>query len=368
MTFKMNPTIKDFELTFEGQGMPYIYERFLYAYYLPAKSVSIIKNGVVQEFMHKDTLEEMNQEGLRLTPKKVQDLIEQMDLTVQKNKKEMEEILKEPLTKESLQRAFRNVGEVTRAYYFFDPHFFDGIFATSLHDPQAAEVVRLVQEYKNVAREYFNHVHFGETGDIPRVLLCLSLQTGISFEELQNYTEDELVLIIDSVRVPQEIIAGRKRLYVPWCDESGKQVGEIAGQEAEEFCQQFYASKEAFEGEILKGKTAHSSPSLVRGIVKCITRDYNDVKRMYRQMEEMKQGDILVTQTTDPEMMLALRKASAAITDIGGMLSHTAITARELNIPCIVDTKFATQRLRDGDEVEVDTEKGIVRILKRAQK
>jgi pyruvate,water dikinase len=85
-------------------------------------------------------------------------------------------------------------------------------------------------------------------------------------------------------------------------------------------------------------------------------------------LREMKQGDILVTQTTDPEMMLALRKASAAITDIGGMLSHTAITARELNIPCIVDTKFATQRLRDGDEVEVDTEKGIVRILKRAQK
>lgn len=78
-------------------------------------------------------------------------------------------------------------------------------------------------------------------------------------------------------------------------------------------------------------------------------------------MEEMQLGDILVTQTTDPEMMPALRKASAAVTDIGGMLSHTAIVARELNIPCIVDTGFASKILKTGDMVEVDADKGIVR-------
>lgn len=82
---------------------------------------------------------------------------------------------------------------------------------------------------------------------------------------------------------------------------------------------------------------------------------------MIEEMQAMQPGEILVTQTTDPEMLPALQKASAAITDIGGMLSHTAITSRELNIPCIVGTKNATSVLKNGDLVEIDAEHGVVR-------
>jgi pyruvate,water dikinase len=48
------------------------------------------------------------------------------------------------------------------------------------------------------------------------------------------------------------------------------------------------------------------------------------------------------------------------------MLSHAAITARELKKPCIIGTKIATQVLHDGDLVEVDADKGVVRVLERA--
>ena len=62
----------------------------------------------------------------------------------------------------------------------------------------------------------------------------------------------------------------------------------------------------------------------------------------------------------------AIKKAGAIVTDEGGIVSHAAITAREMKKPCIIGTKIATQVLHDGDLVEVDAEKGIVRIIEKA--
>ena len=76
------------------------------------------------------------------------------------------------------------------------------------------------------------------------------------------------------------------------------------------------------------------------------------------------QGDVLVASMTRPEMFLAMKKAIAIVTDEGGITSHAAVVSRELNIPCIIGTKIATKVLHDGDLVEVDATKGIVRKLK----
>jgi len=78
----------------------------------------------------------------------------------------------------------------------------------------------------------------------------------------------------------------------------------------------------------------------------------------------MKKGDILVAAMTSPDYILAMKKASAIITDEGGMTCHAAIVSRELGIPCIVNTKIATRVLKDGDLVEVDTKKGVINIFK----
>ncbi|OGI35302.1 MAG: hypothetical protein A2407_02495 [Candidatus Moranbacteria bacterium RIFOXYC1_FULL_44_8] len=79
----------------------------------------------------------------------------------------------------------------------------------------------------------------------------------------------------------------------------------------------------------------------------------------------MKKGDILVTTMTTPDYIVALRKASAVVTDEGGMTCHAAIVSRELKIPGIVATKIATKVLHDGDLVEVRANHGVVKILKR---
>lgn len=78
---------------------------------------------------------------------------------------------------------------------------------------------------------------------------------------------------------------------------------------------------------------------------------------------KMKKGDILVTPMTTPDFIPLMQISGAVVTDIGGLLSHAAIVSREMNVPCIIGTKIATKVLKDGDLVEVDADKGIVKII-----
>ena len=60
-----------------------------------------------------------------------------------------------------------------------------------------------------------------------------------------------------------------------------------------------------------------------------------------------------------------MKKSAAIVSDEGGITSHAAIVSRELKIPCVIGTKIATKVFKDGDLVEVDANKGIVRLVSR---
>ena len=107
-----------------------------------------------------------------------------------------------------------------------------------------------------------------------------------------------------------------------------------------------------------KGLTAN------RGIVSGKARIVFDAKN---KEKIFKKEEILVTSMTRPEFIPLAKKAKAIITDEGGITCHAAIISRELKIPCIIGTKIATKVLKDGDKVEVDAERGIVRIVKKAK-
>jgi len=74
----------------------------------------------------------------------------------------------------------------------------------------------------------------------------------------------------------------------------------------------------------------------------------------------LEDGEVLVTHMTAPDWVPLMRRASAIVTDSGGMTCHAAIVSRELGIPCVVGTGEATTRLRNGEEVTVDAGRGIV--------
>lgn len=84
-----------------------------------------------------------------------------------------------------------------------------------------------------------------------------------------------------------------------------------------------------------------------------------------RKADHFKKGDILVTTMTAPEYVFLMKRAAGIITDTGGLMSHAAVVSREFNIPAIVGTKIATAALKDGDRITIDTDVGLVRIIRQ---
>ena len=101
---------------------------------------------------------------------------------------------------------------------------------------------------------------------------------------------------------------------------------------------------------ILQGQGA--APGIASGRV-VIIRDVKDTGGV-------KEGDILVTKMTSPDMVPAMRKVAAIITDEGGLTCHAAIVSRELGTPAVVGTKTATKVLMNGQLITVDGEKGLI--------
>jgi phosphohistidine swiveling domain-containing protein len=91
------------------------------------------------------------------------------------------------------------------------------------------------------------------------------------------------------------------------------------------------------------------------------------VARVVRSLAEtgrLAAGDVLVAETTAPPWTPLFAVAAAVVTDTGGILSHSAVVAREYGIPAVVGAGNATVAIRDGDRVEVDGDAGTVRILR----
>jgi pyruvate,water dikinase len=95
------------------------------------------------------------------------------------------------------------------------------------------------------------------------------------------------------------------------------------------------------------------------GVVEGIARVIKSAKEIGR----IQQGDILVCQVTNPTWSPLFQRISAAVSDIGGSMSHMAIVAREYGLPAVVGTGSATQKIRDGQRIRVDGGRGIVTLL-----
>ncbi len=107
----------------------------------------------------------------------------------------------------------------------------------------------------------------------------------------------------------------------------------------------------------------HVEKDSIRGLIvqSGVARGPVRILQRIAEMQSVRKGDIIVSPMTTPVFLPGLKKAAAIVTDEGGLLCHAAIVARELQIPCIVGTEYATGVLKDGDMVEVDAEHGIVK-------
>jgi pyruvate,water dikinase len=110
------------------------------------------------------------------------------------------------------------------------------------------------------------------------------------------------------------------------------------------------AAEESETRIIIRGQGA--SPGVAGGKVTLVTS--------MKDVGKVQAGDIMVTKMTNPDMVPAMRKVAAIVTDEGGMTCHAAIVSRELGTPAVVGTKTATMVLKEGQLVTVDGEKGLV--------
>src|SRR3989338_2954337 len=185
----------------------------------------------------------------------------------------------------------------------------------------------------------------------------LSKQSDVSFRELSWYTIEEL----------KQLIGGGLKLTKTQLDErkSHRVMVQIDDQIA------FFYGKNNFNKiSSLVEPTAQRGIVLeIKGIIASKGQAQGQVKivRSIKDMGKVNEGDILVATTTRPDLMPAILKCAAIVTDAGGITSHAAIVSRELKIPCVVATKIATSVLKDGDFVEVDANEGIVKIMKNVR-
>ena len=143
-----------------------------------------------------------------------------------------------------------------------------------------------------------------------------------------------------------EVVEERKREWQRW-----SRLTPPANIGAVETSTQLEGAGEAAEGEV-RGMAAS------RGVVTGPARIIRDLS----EADKLMPGDVLVCRTTSPPWTVLFARASAVVADAGGVLAHTAITAREYGIPCVVGARGATERIRDGMLVTVDGDEGVVRL------
>jgi pyruvate,water dikinase len=115
----------------------------------------------------------------------------------------------------------------------------------------------------------------------------------------------------------------------------------------------FGSSQEEHTADVLRGLAAS------RGVYEGPARRVSGPA----EFDRIVQGDVLVTESTSEAFNILLPLLGALVTDSGGLLSHSAIVAREYGIPGVVGTREATDRIADGTRVRVDGDAGEVTVL-----
>ena len=106
-------------------------------------------------------------------------------------------------------------------------------------------------------------------------------------------------------------------------------------------------------GSVLNGAAA--SPGVVEGVARVV--------RSPDQIGDVRDGEILVCGSTSPAWAPIFSKIRATVTDVGGVMSHAAIVAREYGLPAVVGTGRATSAIRTGQMIRVDGSEGTVTLL-----
>ncbi len=241
-------------------------------------------------------------------------------------------------------------------YSKYDHMYTDFLFQDSR--PEVAQFIELVKTNKNVFREEVNKIFFNEDGYLLTLLKRLGAEKSIPLSNLLYSSMGDVRRLTQDGTSTTNGTNGDDYVLI-------RDKGEFSHffkAEAKQFINEFLSDEDNTKLSEIKGISV-SKKGIYRGAVRKVTEDYANLQQSIKKFSEVEDGIILVSESTIPEMLSLMARSKAIVTDMGGMLSHAAISSRELGIPCIIGTKIATKLLKNGDMVEVDADRGVVTIL-----
>jgi len=240
---------------------------------------------------------------------------------------------------------YQKFWQLAGEYYL--PHLSVKYIVDYFSEAQLKKFLPILEEARLFSEPVFREIE----NFMEKIAAGIARQSKYNREQILSTTAAELIKHFHGVKLPEKrlltaryaksailVDRGEYKTYI------GKEVNKI-----EDILSPQKGAK------IIKGSIAYKGIST--GLVRLVIDPKKDGAAF-------RQGEILVTGMTRPEFLSVIKKAAAFITDAGGILSHAAIIARELKKPCVIGTHVATRLLKNGDLVEVDANKGIIRILK----
>lgn len=227
-----------------------------------------------------------------------------------------------------------------QAQYFKDLKF-------KTKDKQLFKIAQNFSYNKSLRYDVLLYVYF----ILDKLLREIAARIGCQVADLRFCSPEEIIsALMNKKSLSRKDIKERQKLCVVII--KGQGVSHLTGKLAQD-----YIKHNIIEQSVKKNITTIHGTAASLGRVTGYVKIVNDVK----DMAKVEIGDILVSVQTTPDLVPAMKKAAAFVTDIGGITSHAAIVAREMKKPCVIGTKFASQVLHDGDLVEVNANEGDIK-------
>ncbi len=355
---------KDCLRLFELDGLSFFTSSLWSEVYENVEGIALLSNGTWRGYIPLPMADKAEREGVLLYSNK--DLYEKLKIDIESAYESVADTFEPRLSlphldahnaKSCIERAVAMLRLYQKTEFFYT----DGAFGLQETNDEARENLLSFGDFKLRSREYLNRIYFGERSYVSRFIRKVSADLDIPAGELWAYSVSEMPgLYGEGTRLSQRAVADRKKSFFSWYEQG--MLKHLFSDEAQNAISSFLEPLNV--GSDVHGHIAYKGK--VRGKARVFKYSIHEFDTAHLLVEAMREGEILIAETTSPEIILACKKAAAIVTNQGGMLSHAAIVSRELGIPCIVGTDNATETIKTGDLVEVDADRGVVRILERS--
>ena len=182
---------------------------------------------------------------------------------------------------------------------------------------------------------------------------------GITIDELRTLSEVEISACTRGSATPSELLVAKGNTVSWGFDAEMRNKSYFTEQESEilfnyaERVSKLKGQKSDVESEAGTRRGVTASPGKVKGVARIIPTPADSIR--------VGASEILITYGTTVDYLPAMKKAGAIVTEVGGLTCHAAVVSREFGIPCVVGIKNAMTIFKDGEMIEVDADKGVVR-------